>query len=62
MYAQIVIECQTKNDPICCGYCIVKSNCKLRFEIANTMKIEKEPPRLLVPLLMLPMEALISLG
>jgi hypothetical protein len=57
MYAQIVIDCQTKNEPICCGYCIVKSDCRLRFEIDNIKKIEKEPQKLLVRMLAQPIEA-----
>jgi hypothetical protein len=51
MYAQIVIDCQTKKEKISCEYCIVKSNCKLRFDIMDATKIENEPSHLLVPLL-----------
>ena len=33
MFAQIVIDCQTKKEVISCGYCIVKENCHLRLEL-----------------------------
>jgi positive regulator of sigma E activity len=32
MYAQIVIECQTQNNPISCDYCIAKEACQLHLE------------------------------
>jgi hypothetical protein len=51
MFAQIVLDCQTKKETISCEYCIVKENCHLRLELEDMEK--KEAPRLLVPLLLL---------
>jgi hypothetical protein len=50
MFAQIVIDCQTKKETVSCEYCIVKENCHLRIELGNKVRKE-EPLRLLVPLL-----------
>jgi hypothetical protein len=51
MYAQIVMDCQTKNEVVSCGYCIVKENCHLRLKLEE--KIEsKECSKMLVPLVM----------
>gem|GEM_PF-2216868 len=51
MFAQIVIDCQTKKEIVSCGYCIVKENCNLRIELENKIGTEKEPLQLVVPLL-----------
>ena len=48
MYAQIVIDCQTKKEPISCEYCIVKNNCRLRLVIDDTQKASNQPPKLSV--------------
>jgi hypothetical protein len=51
MFAQIVIDCQTKKETVSCEYCIVKENCHLRLELDGTIGSEEESPRMLVPLL-----------
>jgi hypothetical protein len=51
MFAQIVIDCQTKKETVSCGYCIVKENCYLRIELENKIGTVKEPFQLVVPLL-----------
>jgi hypothetical protein len=53
MFAQIVMDCQTKKEIVSCGDCIVKENCYLRLELEGKIGIMKEPetPRFLVPLL-----------
>jgi hypothetical protein len=43
MYAQIVIECQTQKNLICCEYCIAKEACQLHLDGKNKLKVEKEP-------------------
>jgi len=48
MFAQIVIDCQTKKETVSCEYCIVKENCHLRLEIGEKTG-EKESIKLLVP-------------
>ena len=55
MFAQIVIDCQTKKETFSCGDCIVKENCHLRLELEGKEGIEREPEpsRLLVPFLTL---------
>jgi hypothetical protein len=50
MFAQIVMDCQTKKETVSCEYCIVKENCHLRLELGEVEN--KMPPRLLVPLLL----------
>jgi hypothetical protein len=53
MFAQIVMDCQTKKETVSCGYCIVKENCHLRIEL-DEKNGEKETTRLLVaPLLLM---------
>ena len=52
MYAQIVIECQTKKETVSCEYCIVKENCHLRLELGAKIRHE-EPLKLLIPLLLI---------
>jgi len=51
MFAQIVMDCQTKKETVSCEYCIVKDNCHLRLELGDIEK--EESPRLLVPLLLI---------
>jgi len=53
MYDQIVIDCQTKKEPICCEYCGVKMKCSLRFEVTESQKMQTEPSKLLVPMLLI---------
>ena len=50
MFAQIIIDCQTKKETVSCEYCIVKENCHLRIELGDKVRKE-EPLSLLVPLL-----------
>jgi len=45
MYDQIVIDCQTKKESICCEYCGVKMKCSLRFEVTESQKMQKEPSK-----------------
>lgn len=52
MYAQIIIDCQTQKETVSCGYCIVKENCHLRLELEDKIG-DKEPLKLLVPLLLI---------
>ena len=47
MFAQIVIDCQTKKETVSCEYCIVKENCYLRLELGDKKGTEKEPSGLL---------------
>lgn len=49
MFAQIVIDCQTKKETVSCEYCIVKENCRLRMELKNKIGTGKDPLKLLVP-------------
>jgi hypothetical protein len=51
MYAQIVIDCQTQNEIICCEYCIVKRSCKLRLQLENKKTLEST--EMLTPLLLI---------
>jgi hypothetical protein len=51
MFAQIVIDCQTKKETVSCGYCIVKESCHLRIDLENKIEAIKEPLQLEVPLL-----------
>lgn len=55
MFAQIVIDCQTKNETVSCEYCIVKENCHLRLELKHkaTVEAENSSSGLLVPLLLM---------
>jgi hypothetical protein len=53
MYDQIVIDCQTKKEPICCEYCGAKMKCSLRFEVTESQKMQKEPSKLLVPIFLI---------
>ena len=53
MFAQIVIDCQTKKETVSCEYCIVKENCHLRLELGDKTGAEKEPSGLLTPLLLI---------
>jgi hypothetical protein len=51
VFAQIVIDCQTKKETVSCGYCIVKESCHLRIELEEKIEPAKEPLQLMVPLL-----------
>ena len=51
MFAQLIMDCQTKKENISCDYCIVKENCHLRLELDEKI-VEKEPTTLLAPLLL----------
>ena len=53
MFAQIVIDCQTKKETVSCEYCIVKANCYLRLELGDKIGVEKEPSGILTPLLLM---------
>jgi hypothetical protein len=53
MFAQIVIDCQTKKEVISCGYCIIKEACHLRLELAEKEEVRIESPRFLVPLMLM---------
>jgi len=52
MFAQIIIDCQTKNEIVKCEYCIARENCCLRLELGDKAEVEKEPSGLLAPLLL----------
>jgi hypothetical protein len=41
MYAQIVMDCQTKKETVSCEYCIVKENCHLRLELGDKIRLEE---------------------
>jgi hypothetical protein len=51
MFAQIIMDCQTKKETVSCDYCIVKENCYLRLELGEKI-VKKELTTLLVPLLL----------
>ena len=51
MFAQIVIDCQTKKETVSCEYCIVNERCHLRIELENKIGSVKEPLQLVFPLL-----------
>jgi len=53
MFAQIVIDCQTKKETVSCEYCIVKENCHLRLELGDKTGAAKEPSGLFTPLLLI---------
>jgi hypothetical protein len=53
MFAQIVIDCQTKKEVISCGYCIIKEACHLRLELAEKEEVRIESPRFIVPLMLM---------
>ena len=55
MFAQIVIDCQTKNENVSCGDCIVKETCHLRLELGDkkgSEEMDASPSSLIVPLLL----------
>lgn len=52
MFAQIVIDCQTKKETISCGYCVVREACHLRIELVAKTEVKIESPRFLVPLML----------
>lgn len=55
MYAQIVIDCQTKKETVSCEYCIARENCQLRLELEDKTKLveaDELSSGLLVPLLL----------
>jgi len=49
MFAQIVIDCQTKKETVSCEYCIVKENCHLRLDLGERIRQNEPPMKLLVP-------------
>jgi hypothetical protein len=51
MFAQIILDCQTKKETISCEYCIIKENCRLRVDLKNKIDPMKEPLELMIPLL-----------
>jgi hypothetical protein len=51
MFAQIIIDCQTRKETFGCEDCIVKKNCHLRLELEGKIGVEEKPQRLLGPLL-----------
>jgi hypothetical protein len=51
MFAQIVIDFQTKKETVSCEYCIVNESCYLRKELKEKIGTVKEPLQLVVPLL-----------
>jgi hypothetical protein len=51
MFAQIVIDCQTKKEIVSCEYCIVNESCHLRIDINDKSRTVKDPLQLVVPLL-----------
>lgn len=55
MFAQIVIDCQTKNETVICEYCIVKENYHLRLELKTKSTVEADDSSavLLVPPLLM---------
>ena len=51
MFAQIIIDCQTRKETFGCEDCIVKKNCHLRLELEGKIGVEEKPQRLLGPIL-----------
>jgi hypothetical protein len=42
MYAQIMLECQTKTDYVSCQYCIGKEACHLRQEMGEKVAVNSD--------------------
>ncbi len=53
MYAQIMLDCQTRTEYVSCEYCIAKESCHLRLKLGEQIVNGSEPSKSAVPILLL---------